>query len=200
MTRIRILIVLLVATMAFSVTMRADTDPFFNEVVGNSCPANCASSGLANDPLWLNGPKTVEYIFNSTIPSVIAGDVLINESGVVGDVIRFEDIPSVGAVAFIYSDDIATGLAADVGIPPTFQTTTLSLTEGVNYIGGTNVAGQTVFTPTSTEPGYCPNCNLNGVHFNPTYGLQSNDVPEPSSVLLLGGSLLAWLRVRKRRS
>jgi len=60
--------------LALSQPAKADaTDPFFNEVVGNSCPTNCASSVLGTDPM--SGTLTVEYIFNSTIPNVVAGDV-----------------------------------------------------------------------------------------------------------------------------
>ena len=51
-------------------------DPAFVETVTNSCPANCGSVALATDP-FPGGLTTVRYTFNSTIPSVVAGDVKI---------------------------------------------------------------------------------------------------------------------------
>jgi hypothetical protein len=86
-------------------------DPFFTEALSNTCPSNCGSVSVGGDPL--SGLTTLKFTFNSTIPSVIEGDVEVTEFGssTVGDLIRFENLgagPTV-AVAFIFSDDIAGG-------------------------------------------------------------------------------------------
>jgi hypothetical protein len=41
-----------------------DIDPFFNETVTNSCPANCLETVLGTDPI--SGKTTVEYIMKNT--------------------------------------------------------------------------------------------------------------------------------------
>ncbi len=162
-------------------------DPAFVETVTNSCPANCGSVALATDP-FPGGLTTVRYTFNSTIPSVVAGDVKIQEFGssTIGDLIRFENI-SGSAVAFIYSTDIAGGLAADVGLPASFQTNFVTISE--------NSAGFAIITPSSGQPGYCASCSATII-----YGLTSTDVvPEPSTLLLIGSGLLAAAFVVRRR-
>lgn len=159
-----------IATLALSQPVKADPmDPAFVETLTNSCMANCASVALANDPDNPGGPKTVEFTFNSTIPSVVAGDVLIDEFGTttVGDVIRFENIGTT-AVAFIYSNDISTGLAADVGLPASFLSPNVTFTENSAGFAGP-------YTPSAGQPGYCATCAS-----APIYGLTSLDaVPAP---------------------
>jgi len=115
-------------------------DPAFVETLTNSCPAGCASVALATDPI--GGVTTVEFTLNSTIPSVVAGDVKITEFGssTVGDVIRFENIGG-KAVAFIYSNDIAGGLAADVGLPGSFQSNTVTISENSTGFAPTTAGG-----------------------------------------------------------
>lgn len=158
-------------------------DPAFVETLTNSCPANCAGVTLATDPI--GGKTTVEFIFNATIPSVVAGDVKVTEFGssTVGDVIRFENISGSSAVAFIYSNDI--GLPADVGLPATFQTNTITISEN-------NVGFAGPFTPTAGQPGFCATCAT-----APTYALTSVDIPEPGTLLLLGSGLLAGTFARR---
>lgn len=157
-----------------------DNDPAFFED-GSGCAPWCAGSGLKLDPL--DGITTEAYQLNTTyLPSVTSGDVLINEFGTttVGDVIRFETI-SDKPYAFIYSSDTNGGLAADVGLPGSYQANHVTITENAN--------GLAVFTPTTGQPGYAPGAV--SPYRPPTYGLTSADVaPEPAFTYVIGAFLL----------
>ncbi len=175
--------------LAFSPANADVVDPFFTEALSNTCPSNCGSVSVGGDPL--SGLTTLKFTFNSTIPSVIAGDVEVTEFGssTVGDLIRFENLgagPTV-AVAFIFSDDIAGSLAADVGLPSSFQANFVTIAEGSN--GNTSL-----YTPTSSQPGFC--MTFAGAACSPgvAYELQSTDVPEPASLAIFGSALAAFRR------
>jgi len=184
--------VMALTTAAFADVLPDPNDPAFNESGIASCPTSpawCASVGMAQDPI--SQKTTLEYIFDAKIGTVLAGDLLLTEGtllGPVDDVIRFENINNTG-VAFIFSADIAGGLAADVGLPATYQGITAKVAE-------TAEPGYTTFTPGAGQPGYSLTGKNNGFA---TYGLQSFDiVPEPSSVLLFGTALLIAARAFRR--
>jgi hypothetical protein len=183
------------ALVAMAQVASADPiDPAFVETATNSCPSNCGSVTIALDP-FAGGKTTVEYIFNSTISSVVAGDVKIDEFGgsTVGDLIRFENI-SDQAVAFIYSGDVGGGLPADVGLPTSFQTDIVTISENASGFAGP-------YTPTTGQPGFCLTGTGTSCAGGVTYGLTSSDVPEPLTLSIFGvgvGGVAVFRRRRKK--
>jgi hypothetical protein len=151
----------------------------------------CLSSGIALDPV--SGIDTIEYVFNSKIPSVTDGDVDIRQgslSGSIVDLLRFENIGG-DAVVFIYSDDIVGSLAADV--PGSSYDTVVSIVE--------NIGSYTLYPSSGSlgaaNPGYSATGEANSYG---TYGLNTTDVvPEPSSVVLFGSILILAAGALRRR-
>ena len=191
-----LLFVALSAGMALADSFDSNDPSFFENLSGCAGANWCASVGTAVDPL--SGMTTEMYTFNTSyIPSVVSGDVKITEFGssTVGDLIRFEQLPAGAYVAFIYSDDVSGGLAADVGLPSSFQTNSVTIAE-------TSTGITTLYTPASTpapgQPGYTG--LTTGSYANTTYALTSSDVvPEPSSFALFGSGLLGLAGMLRRK-
>lgn len=193
MAKNKILLSLLavVAVFALGQAMKADTmDPYFTEKGSDAaCPPSvtswCVSWGTYLDPLIGGKTTLVYYLIPGVFQNLVAGDVEILENGstsIISDLIRFETL-SGAPVAFIYSDNTGGGLPADVGLPSVFQ---------ANYVqkSETSTGISQLYTPTAGQPGYTTSQSW-------TYALQSDEVPEPSLILLLGialgaVSLIAW--------
>jgi hypothetical protein len=147
---------------------------------GNGTQNGTAMPGaLGTDPL--NNLTTLIYNLPTSITPV-PGDVLILEpTGAPSDLLRF-----VRNQIIVYSDVEAPEppFLADVGIPTDRQTNLLSVAE----VGGEGFNGLFPYTPTANQPGFVASFS--------TYTFIS-DVPEPSSLLLLGSGLVAGLVARR---
>ena len=156
----------------------------------NTCHSNCGSVVL--DTAFISGIKTVEYEFNSTVPDVVARDVEITKFGssALAAVLRFENI-SGGADLFSYSANVEGGYPSDVGIPGSFQSETMTISDNALSVSSLN-------TPTSTQPGFC--LKVTGAPCSPSvaYPLTSA-VPEPFKLSLFGAGVAGAAFVRRRR-
>ena len=152
---------------------------FINNVLGTP-------GFIGNDP----GPGGLTGVLIYNLPFLgFQGDVFLTEGvgGAVTDVLRFNGN---GTVIF-YSDNIGgSDSMADTTSPPsTFYANTVTLVE----VGpeGNNGA---YYTPTAGQPGFDPNSNT-------TYRFQSDgDLPEPASMLLMGGGLAGLGLLTRRRT
>jgi hypothetical protein len=117
---------------------------------------------------------------------LVAGDVLLFDVSLsLSEIIRFNPAgtgdPTYPASLVFYSLAGGTDLA-DTGFPTAFYTNTVSLFE--------STSGPTVYTPTSTEPGFIAG-------FSATYVIDSPAaIPEPSTISMLLLGSIAFCGVR----
>ena len=165
----------------------ANAQIVLGETLSNQgCFAPCSSVTTGEDPV--SGLTTLEYVLNPTMPITVPGDFLIQEFGssTIGDVLRFENNLSGVAAVFVFSNDVAGGLTADVGLPPSFLSDNATLLEDSSGLVGP-------YTVTAFDPGR---------PYTFTFEFTSAEVPEPSTLLLFissCGLLLMWRMARRRK-
>ena len=145
----------------------------------------------------LSGIATWRYdasIANQALQTPItSGDlVLLDSTGAISDVIRFRGSLNTSYIYF-FSDnaDGENDGSLDSGLPATLQANVVTLTEGP-VVGGTDGVW---YQPTAGQPGYISGAAAAGYVYG--YNIIS-DVPEPSSLVLLGvAGGLALLRKRQ---
>ena len=146
-------------------------------------PTFLLPSSFAADP----GPGGLPSVLTYNLlgpPSLVAGDLLITESGLLLDVVRFNDTN--GGTLVFYSDNIdGFDAPADTTGPP-----------GAFYINRLIVPelnGIVTFTPTAGQPGFVAG-------FNVKYVLNSDaPVPEPASIALVMTSVIASYGMVRRK-
>ncbi len=149
---------------------------------------------LAFDPGPGGLASALSYSGLGNPPSLVAGDVLVFDAGnVLSDVIRFNPAGTGGNPAYrptlvFYSaiDPTTESTLADTGFPIAFYANTVNVLETA-LPGGTGFS----YTPLAGQPGYVAG-------FDVTYNMVS-DVPEPSSLMLLGSGLAGFAGVIRRK-
>jgi hypothetical protein len=189
----RAVMLFLACGCAFSqFTVTLTFDEFGTGRLTNSAGANLPLPSIIRADPGPGGLPAVLFYDMLAPPGLVTGDLLILEptTGALSDILRFD---AVRAGVFVYSDNSdGADAPADVGFPtgryPNMFTITEFGPEGANGITYTPIAGQPGFVAGAAGPA--------------TYVfLSDGQVPEPSSLLLLGSgaTVLLYLRLRSRR-
>jgi hypothetical protein len=168
--------------------------------VGGGCGTGviATSTGvLQADP----GPGGLASVLTYNLlgpPSLVAGDVLLTDSGGLQDVVRFNPAgtgsPGYAASLLFYSDNLdGFDALGDTPSPPlAFYTNQVVIPEV-----GTETDNGAIYTPLAGQPGFVAG-------FNVTYDLISDGkgvpTPEPSSMTLLGLGLASLLVARRKKA
>jgi hypothetical protein len=149
---------------------------------------------LAADP----GPGGLSSVLTYNLlgpPSLVAGDVLLSDAGLVLDVIRFNPAgtgnPAYPASLLFYSDNVdGVDSLGDTPSPPSALYTNRVIIPEL----GDELNDGAIYAPTAGQPGFVAG-------FNVTYNLISDGtgVPEPASITLLGFGLAALLIAKRKK-
>jgi len=186
-----VVVALLFTTTASNGTVSAPTFTFNENGVGQLELPNGAVISLIGTLTADPGPGGLSSaLVFTTHPqegaAFTVGDVfLTGHGGTISDVLRFNPATPSGTgltqLMFLYSND-AGGLLADVGLPASFYSNSVTITENENAI--------TAFIPTTAQPGF-----LLVAPVPITYQIIS--MPDSGSTLLLLGLALSGLTVAR---
>jgi hypothetical protein len=144
---------------------------------------------MATDPGPGGRASVAEYGLQNP-PGLVGGDVVLLDSGVTGDLLRFNPAVNGGSLFFYSDQDGGIDALADTGMPDGLNTNVVRLSEGALSGGGFGF----VYTPTAGQPGF-----VTGAAGPVVYTLISDSVPEPASIILTSSALVLLFLLRRWR-
>src|ERR1700730_4129589 len=150
--------------------------------------------GFQNDPGpgGLNGVMTYNLL---NPPGLVAGDVLLTESGGILDVVRFNPGENSGSLVF-YSDNLdGFDSLADTTGPPRLSYNNFVLVPEL----GTEANNGAIYTPLAGQPGFVAGASAPGTYDLISAGVGA-PVPEPGTLTLFGSGLIGLAGLIKKRS